>query len=180
MTAETSRRAMLDWRDLVPEPEWHYCDCRFCDQDGEQEPTQWPLLVRAEVRDGEFVGEYVADRFLMVRADLAPIPHEYEATHPQVANATNLLCSLAGVTDERPPGSQHFRWSTLKALALTGWDLRVIEGSDKRVAVVDAEGDPIGVTIAATRICDDERSADFTRPYAEHQIQSFRPESREE
>lgn len=176
MTAEPPRRAALDWRDLAPEPAWHECDCRFCELDGDQEPIQWPLLVRAEVRDGEYVGEYVTDRFLMVRADLAPIPDEYEATTPQVANATNLLCSLAAVTDEPPHGSQHFRWSTLKALALTGWDLRLIEGSDKRVAVVDAEGNPIGVTIAATRTCDDERSPDFTRPYSDHQIQSFRPD----
>lgn len=163
-----ARKTTLDWRDLAPEPEWHECDCRFCDLGGDQEPVQWPLLVRAEVREGEFVGEYVTDRFLMVRADLAPIPNEYEATTPQVANATKLLCSLAAVTDEPPHGSQHFRWSTLKALALTGWDLRVIQNSDKRVAVVDGGGVPIGVTIIASRTCDDLGRADFTRPYSDH------------
>lgn len=172
MTAETLRRAVLDWRDLAPEPEWHECDCRFCDMGGDQEPIRWPLLVTAQAGGVE----YVTDRYLMVRADRAPVPADYESLIPTPANATDLVDSLADVSDFRPAPDQHFRQSTLKALSLTGWDLRLIRGSEKRVAVVDEEGDPIGVTITATHVCEDESSADLTRPYADH-IESFRPES---
>lgn len=172
MTAETLRRAVLDWRDLAPEPEWHECDCRFCDLGGDQEPIQWPLLVTAQAEGVE----YVTDRYLMVRADRAPVPTGYEAIVPTSANATDLVSSLADVSDFRPAPDQHFRQSTLKALALTGWDLRLIKSSEKRVAVVDEQAVPIGVTIIATHTCEDERSVDFTRPYADHENQSFRPE----
>ena len=152
---------VLDWRELAPEPEWHSCECRFCDMDGEREPQEWPLLV---VADGDGV-DYVTDRYLMVRADHAPIPEGYEGVvAPERPNASDLLSSLIGISTERPVG-QHFRWSTLKALDLTGWDLRVLRGSDRRVAVVDREGLPIGVTIASKREHADEWDKEFTRPY---------------
>lgn len=162
MTSET-RRAVLDWRDLAPEPEWHECDCRFCDMSGDQEPIRWPLLVTAQA-DGV---EYVTDRYLLVPADRAPVPADYESVIQGIANASELVEALADTSDLKPTANQHFRQSTLKALALTGWDLRLIAGSDKRVAVIDEDGTPIGITIAATHTCDDESSADFTRPYVE-------------
>jgi hypothetical protein len=152
---------ILDWRDLAPEPEWHECDCRFCDMGGDQEPIEWPLLI---VADGDGVN-YVTDRFMMIRADLAPIPEGYKGVVlPDRPNASDLLASLAGISTE-PPVGRHFRWSTLKALELTGWDLRLLQGSDKRVAVVDREGLPIGVAIASSHECDDVRAKGFTRPY---------------
>lgn len=160
-SAEKDAPQILDWRDLAPEPEWHECDCRYCDMGGDQEPTEWPLLL---IADGDGV-DYVTDRFMMIRADLAPVPDNYEgvvvASRP---NCSDLLASLAGISTERPVG-QHFRWSTLKALELTGWDLRLLHGSDKRVAVVDREGLPIGVTAVSSHECNDVWDKDFTRPY---------------
>ena len=157
--------AILDWRDLAPAPERHECDCRFCDMGGDDEPIKWPMLV---IADGDGV-EYVSDRFMMIRADLAPVPDGYEGDvmgrEPEGrAKASGLVASLAGVSNERPTG-EHFRWSTLKALELTGWDLRVLRGTDKRVAIVDRDGLPIGVTIVASRVIDDYWSDDFTRIY---------------
>lgn len=161
MAHTTEKEAVLDWRALAPKPERHDCDCRFCDMAGYPEPTEWPLLVIAD-RDGV---DYVTDRYMMIRADLAPVPADYEGgvLHDR-PNVSNLLASLAGVSSERPVG-QHFRWSTLKALGLTGWDLRVLTGVARHVAVVDRAGLPIGVAIASSRECDDAWDKDSTRPY---------------
>lgn len=129
---------------------------------GGQEPPEWPSLV---VADGDGL-DYVTDRFLMIRADLAPVPDDYEGVViPGRPNASDLLASLAGISTERPVG-RHFHWSTLKALELTGWDLRVLHGSDKRVAVVDRTGLPIGVAIATAERGDGWDNKDVTRTYA--------------
>jgi hypothetical protein len=160
--------SILDWRHLAPEPQRHECDCRFCDLAGDDEPLEFPTLV---IADGDGV-DYVTDRYLMVRGDLAPVPDGYEGqVITQRPDASGLLASLAGISNRHPVGF-HFRWSILKALDLTGWDLRLINGktdpaTGQRVAVVDQDGLPIGVAISVSesRRIDNEWSKDFSCEY---------------
>lgn len=164
MTDQTADKALFDWRDIAPPPEIHSCECRHCDMGGELEETEWPMLVTFAVAGTE----YVTDRYLAARADLAPVPEGYEGPVHAATTPAKFLTTPA--TDE-PANGMHFRWHTIKAIESTGWRLRILAHPDGatehtrlQVGVVDANGELIGCAIAAKQGDDDEWG---TREYVE-------------
>jgi hypothetical protein len=142
---------VLDWRQLVDEPEIHACGCPHCPVDGELEPIAWPALFTTLANNVP----HVTDRWVSIRADRAPIPDGYEGPVDDTASLRPAF-TRATATDQ-PATDLRFWPSTLKALELTGWRLRLLVHRDdaprlaKRVvAVVDERGEQIGLTLATS------------------------------
>lgn len=158
--------SVLDWRELAPPQETHWCDCDRCDEQGGPEPVDWPLLAPIGT-------EYVTDRYLAIRADLAPIPDDYEGQvleHGPDSIPDRWRCA---VTDQAPTGT-HFRWQTIKALEITGWRLRVPAHADADTypapflhAVIDSSGEQIGWAMSVKSVVTNPSVFGHTRPYEE-------------
>lgn len=138
----TKREAVLDWAITVPPPEIHACDCGYCEMNGDLEDPVWPMLAKAE-QDGT---EYVTDRYLMVRADLAPVPDTYPGKVGQTIKITTPM--VPNEATDAPANGMRFREPTIEAIKECGWRLRLIDGMEKRVAVIDRSGSVIGVAIS--------------------------------
>lgn len=144
MQDETPR---LDWREIVEqeEPVVHLCNCEHCDYVGEEEPGWWPSLTRMSV-DGV---DYVTDRYLAVRADLAPIPESYEGEVMETVLRKRSGFMAAAVLDVVVPPSAA-TYMTTRALSLTGWTLSRLAGEEKALAVLSGDGEHIGWSMRRT------------------------------
>lgn len=137
---------VLDWRELAPPQGIHCCDCDRCDDVGELEPILWPLLVTMTV-DGV---DYVTDRYVMIRADLAPVPDGYEGPVLGPTAPPTRAFIAATVTDQTADGLT-FPASTLAAIRAGGWRLRLLtpyvsvsRKPSPAVAIVTDEGEHVG------------------------------------
>lgn len=160
---------VLDWRELAPPPEMHSCDCAYCEEVGEWQPVAWPSLIPCAV-DGV---THVTDRFLMIKAEEAPIPDGYEGPILKGPDLALDEWRASPVTDQPAEGIP-FRWQVIKATEMTGWRLRLLDHPDdasdhtkRAVGVVTATGDHIGWAMSTKDRVDDSRSDRFTRDYTE-------------
>ena len=133
----------FDWNHLVPEPEPHVCNCAYCDQYGELEETFYPALV-------EFTHDqvaYVTDRALALRADLAPVPDDWN--HQAVRKSPSPPVAAFGQVTGESATDMRFAVKYLSILTDHGWRLRHQTRPDgtrpKAAAIVDAAGNPIGL-----------------------------------
>lgn len=141
---------ILDWNAILPEPIVHECNCGNCDHVGELEDVDAPLLLTMVVAGVS----YVTDRFLAIRADLAPIPDGYEGP-TQGPIERHVSGFMASRVTAQTPDNPRLRQPTVKALEQTGWKLRVLTHADdvsevqrRTLAVVTPEGEHIGWAIA--------------------------------
>ena len=140
--------SILDWRELAPAPVPHNCNCENCDLVGEDEPIDWPVLVT--------VGkDYVTDRYMMIRAELAPVPDGYEG--PAMEGPPDVAHRWTEPVSDKPADIALFRQQTALAMALTGWRLMLLDhpakatdAARRRVGIVTADGEHIGWAIALT------------------------------
>lgn len=161
---------VLDWRELAPPQQTHECDCSYCQEKGELEPVQWPLLVTFDL-DGV---SYVSDGLMAIRADLAPVPDGYEGTVRAVKNAPPGPAKGAAPLRTQAYGV-HFRWHVMKAIDATGWQLRLLDHPEDAPdnerflhAVFAADNTThIGWAMAAREPQDDYWSESFTREYGD-------------
>lgn len=157
---------VLDWRELAPPQDAHWCDCEHCDLKGALEPIEWLLLVPMDV-DGV---DYVTDRFMMVRADLAPIPNDYEGhVHPPSVPPARGFIDAAVTTT--PADGLLFPRHVLKGVRLGGWRLRLLapymearsenkaRASTPAVAVVTTAGEHVGWAMSSRGPESDARQA---------------------
>lgn len=142
---------LLDWRALAPDPEPHACGCDLCPHDGALEPIAWPQLTRTTIEHVPAITE----RFMVVMAARAPIPDGYEGEvldGPPIMRAAFLR---APVTDQ-PATGMYFRWQIIKAMDLTGWRLRLLDGTGlsehhrRVVSIVDAGGVRVGWAMSSS------------------------------
>ena len=147
-----SDNAVLDWRNLADVPQVHECDCRYCEMGGDDEPVNWPDLVTAKRGDTA----YVSDRFMMVRADRAPIPEGYEGL--VISQCVDLGSGWAEPVTSRPADDLFFRRSIRVAMNLTNWHLVHLDhpsgaalNNRARVGVLDEKGDHIGWAMSSRR-----------------------------
>lgn len=158
----------LDWRELAPAPEIHDCDCNYCDSNGLLEEIKWPSLVTCTVEGVPFV----TDRYLMVRADLAPVPDGYEGVvTPMQNDLDETFLGPAPLT--RQAYGVHFRWSVMKAIDLMGWQLRYLDYPDdakrplKFAVFAQDNATQIGVAMSAREPVDSDWGNEQTREYGD-------------
>lgn len=150
----------FDWRTLASEPAIHDCDCGYCDMGGEPEEKEWPALVKVTVNGAD----YVTDRMLALRADIAPVPDGYEGAVIKGPRDTDWETTFG----ESAEGLV-FRASVLQVIESQGWRLRLlVTGGEvqggRKVAVVDADDAHIGWAVSC-RENDDYYSESFARRY---------------
>lgn len=151
MTTKTT--VILDWRELAEAPEPHFCDCSYCEMEGELEEIDWPTLVTTKRGDVE----YVTDRYMMVRAERAPVPDDYEGS--ALPGPVDLGDRWQELPTDRPADDLTFRRSIRLALSLTKWRLVHLDHAAdasvitrKRVGVLDERGEHIGWAIASKEV----------------------------
>lgn len=140
----------FDWRTLAPPQDTHDCDCEFCDRGGELHPVEWPVLVPMLIGGVE----YVTDRFMVLRADLAPIPDGYVGPVLDLGERAPSGFLLAPPTDI-PATDLTFRPEYVAAVETVGARLVLLDhGLDassmtKRAAgIVTASGELVGWAMA--------------------------------
>lgn len=121
-----TKTAVVDWRDFEEPQQAHVCDCEHCDLVGEPLGQRFRLLY--VIRMGAV--EYVTDKYLALRSDLAPVADDYEGgclADPSVMDPWPIH-PLGGAPDP----DTLFLWHIAKTCRDRGWQLRKTAGTELR------------------------------------------------